>query len=292
MLVGKVKRLSNPKRKARKNTGVKKRRRNMSAKQIKHFGTKAQRAALKRRRTKSNPTRKTAKTRVVYRTRIVKAKATKRRTKRRSNPLQMVTLGLVNPRKKGRTMATRTKKRRSSNPKRHTAKRRNTKVVVLARKNKRRSGHHTRRSNPSIGGVSGKGVVELVGGGLAGVALGRVAPSFLPAALVSNPLFAAGSVAAVGYFAGILAAKMGVSRNIADGLTYGAWMEAGSMLITNFMPGLNLGLGVFTPAQFNEPDNPVLAGSMARQRALAAAQAAAAPSKGVGNFASVYGGAY
>lgn len=291
MMVGKVKRLSNPKRKARKNTGAKKRRRNMSAKQIKHFGTKAQRAALKRRRsTKANPTRKTAKTRVVYRTRVVKAKATKRRTKRRSNPLQMVTLGLVNPRKKGRMTKT---KRRSSNPKRRTAKRRNTKVVVLARKNKRRTSHHSarRRSNPSIGGVSGKGVLELVGGGLAGVALGRIAPSFLPAALVSNPLFAAGSVAAIGYFAGMLAGKMGVSRNLADGITYGSWMEAGSMLITNFLPGLNLGLGVFTPAAFNEPDNPVLAGNMARQRALAAAQAAATP-KGVGNFASVYGGAY
>lgn len=312
MVVGKVRRLSNPKRKAKKkNTSTKKRK--LSAKQVKIFGTKRQKAALKAKRTKANPTRKRAtakrrnvkpraKTRVIYKTRTVvkrvKAKSNpKRRRKARKNPLQMVTLGLVNPHKKRRSknVATKTKKRRvtrskSRNPRR--TKRRNTKVVVLARKNKHR--HSTRRRssrNPSIGGVSGsKNVAELVIGGLGGVALGKAIPGFLPAQLTSNPLFAAVAVAAVGWGVGHLVGKS-LSKNVGDGVTFGAWMEAGGMLLSNFAPGL--GLGAFMPASFNEPDNPVRQGQAliaARNAALAAA--AVIPAKGVNGVQTAYGNAY
>jgi hypothetical protein len=64
-------------------------------------------------------------------------------------------------------------------------------------------------------------------------------------------------------------------------------MEAGGTLISNYMPGL--GLGMFVPGAFNEPDNPVRA---ANQRMLAASAAAAASPRGVGSFQSAYANAY
>ena len=289
MMVGKTRRLANPrKRKANKA------KRKLSAKQIKHFGTKRQRAALKSaRKRKTNPKRSAARRttpKVIYRTRTVKAK-TKRRTNRRSNPLQMVTLGLVNPHKR-RSNVTRTKKRKSTKA-RKNPRRRNTKVVVLARKNAHR---HTRRSNSrrrnplSIGGASGtKGVLELVGGGVAGVALGNAVPGFLPAVLTSNPLFTAGSIAVVGYFAGMLVGKF-ASKNIGDGVTFGAWMQAASGLISSFAPGL--GLSGFVPASFNEPDNPVWAGNQKLLAARAAAMAASATKPSMNGVRAAYGDAY
>ena len=297
MTVGKVKRLSNPRRRTAKKKNA---RRRLSDKQIRHFGTKAQKAALKRRRStarKSNPKRRSsrprthAKTKVVYRTKTVKAKANRKR--RRANPLQMVTLGLINPRK-GKKVA-KTKRRNPRRKSTATTKRRrknSTRIVVMGRKPNARHRRSNRRRNPSIGGVSGaKGIGELLIGGVAGVTLATATPAFLPAAMTGNTLFSAVSVGAVGWAAGMLVTKMFGNKNIGDGVTLGAWLTAVQQIITSYAPGL--GLSGFVPAQFNVPDNPVWAGNQKLLAARAAAAAAATtttPSmKGV---MSAYGGAY
>lgn len=290
MKVGKVKRLANPRKSAKKKNS----RRKMSDKQIRHFGTKAQRAALKRRRSgkksKPNPTAKT-RNRVVYRTRTVKTKA----KRRKSNPLQMVTLGLINPRK-GKGM-TKTKKRRAtkraSNTRRRSTKKNSTRIVVMGR---RPNGHRRKGSkrNPSIAGVSGmKNVGELLLGGVGGVIIASVTPGFLPGVMTTNPVFSAIGVGVVGWAAGMAVAKMG-NKNVGDGVMFGAWLSAAKDLITNFVPGLPglTGMGMFVPAQFNEPDNPVWAGN---QRLIAARQMAvqaAAPAPSLKGVMSAYGGAY
>lgn len=192
-------------------------------------------------------------------------------------------------------MAT-TKPRRKTNTHRHanttTRRRKNTRIVVMGRKNtRRRSNGVTRgRRNPSIAGISGKGMIELVGGGVAGVALGNAIPGFLPATMTSNPLFAAASVAIIGWGAGAAVGKF-FNKNIGDGVFFGTLMQAASGLINSFIPGL--GLSGFVPAAFNEPDNPVLAGRMRQAALAAAASAAASPMpKGVNGVFSAYGGAY
>jgi hypothetical protein len=297
MKVGKVKRLANPRKSAKKKNAHKR----MSDKQIRHFGTKAQRAALKRRKSaartkpkstaKRNPKTK-VRTRIVYRTRTVKATTKKRR--RKSNPLQMVTLGLINPRK-GKGM-TKTKKRRtqkSTTARRQNKKRNGTRIVVMGRrpnKHRARKGHR----NPSIAGVSGaKNVGELLLGGVGGVILASVAPGFLPAAMTGNPVFSAISVGVIGWVAGMGVAKMG-NKNVGDGVMFGAWLSATKDLITNFVPGLPglSGMGMFVPAQFNEPDNPVWAGNQRLIAARAAQAAAAAPSTSLKGVMSAYGNAY
>ena len=291
MKVGKVKRLANPRKSAKKKN------RKLSDKQIRHFGTKAQRAGLKRRKaaarskpkSKVNPSKTRTRTKIVYRT--VKAK----KTKRRSNPLQMVTLGLINPRKGKKNSMTKTKKRKST--KKSTAARRPKKngarIVVMGRRPNRKGNRRHSRRNPSIAGVSGaKGVGELLLGGVGGVILASATPAFLPSVMTANPIFSAIGVGVIGWAAGMAVGKMG-NKNIGDGVMFGAWLSATKDLITNFVPGIPglTGMGMFVPAAFNEPDNPVWAGN---QRLLAARAAAMAPApapslKGV---ASAYGGAY
>lgn len=272
----------------------------MSDKQIRHFGTKAQRAGLKRRKaaarskpkSKVNPSKTRTRTKIVYRT--VKAK----KTKRRSNPLQMVTLGLINPRKGKKNSMTKTKKRKStkkSTSTRRRAKKNGTRIVVMGRRpNKRRSNKHHSHRNPSIAGVSGaKGVGELLLGGVGGVILASATPAFLPAVMTANPIFSAIGVGVIGWVAGMAVGKMG-SKNIGDGVMFGAWLSAAKDLITNFVPGIPglTGMGMFVPAAFNEPDNPVWAGNQRLIASRAAAAAAAAPAPSLKGVASAYGGAY
>lgn len=305
MMVGKVRKLHNPHKRPKSKKNTAKRRRNMSAKQIRHFGTKAQKAALKRRRSvkaKSNPRRKrAAKTKVVYRTRTrtVKAKSNpkRRRKARRSNPLQMVTLGLVNPRRR-KSVATKTKKRRKSNPGGY--KRRRKASVTVGRRRNKTVRHHRRRStrNPAVFGVSGiKGLGEILAGGAGGILLGNSIPGFLPSALTANPIFTALSTAIVGWGLGMAVAKF-ANKNIGDGVTYGTWLKAFDQLVNAYFPTLGLsgyGMGMFAPASFSVPDNPVLNGSqraIAAASAQAAAAAAASSVQGMRGVYSAYGQAY
>lgn len=144
---------------ARRNRRVKARRRNagkrrhMSAKQIRIFGTKRQKAALKRSHKRNRPAARRAKAhRAVHR---------KRAVRRRRNPGEILSLTLGNPARKRRKnkMAARKRNRRRSHAsatRRHTRRRaRRHNPVVRARRNRRVRHHrvtHRRRRNP--GGVS------------------------------------------------------------------------------------------------------------------------------------------
>jgi hypothetical protein len=118
--------IMNPARRSRPKARKNKARRHMSAKQIRHFGTKAQKAALKRKRSakaKHNRPKHRTRTRknAVARTprkapRMQNRKRTvakKRNARRRSNPGEILSLTLGNPAKR-RSMAARKAKRNAS----------------------------------------------------------------------------------------------------------------------------------------------------------------------------------
>src|SRR5689334_12553433 len=115
--------IANP---ARKRAGGKKRRnvaKKLSAKQIKFFGTKRQRAALKAKRRKpakkrhttarkrTNPTRRVRRRTVAVRRTRAKSSAPRRRTRRRSNPGEIVSLLLGNPSTKRRKAVAKRRKK-------------------------------------------------------------------------------------------------------------------------------------------------------------------------------------
>ena len=210
--VVKVRRLANPRR---RNAGKRVGRRKMTAKQIKHFGTRRQKAALKasRARKRHKPAarrRSNPVTRIVKRTvhvyRNKKRKAAKRanahRRRRTSNPAPVIlTLGAVNPQKR-RSMAQR-KRKRVASKRRNPSRRRRTRIVVSAshrrrtnpvgKRRRRRvnpARRHTRRRNPSMFGspVGSMGTVKMVVGGLAGVAAAKFIPTLLPSSIVQGSI--------------------------------------------------------------------------------------------------------
>jgi hypothetical protein len=184
----------------------------MSAKQIKHFGTKRQKAALKAKRhapakrrnppkgggrvisgygsTVMNPRRKRKNP---GNHKIVINAARKRRkkstAKRRKNPTPMIlSWAAGNPAKRSHKVARSRKRKRYATAKRSNAGRRHVKKVV----------HHRRRSNP---GSLGRPMDWVQGG--AGVIAGVVGTRALPQLLLgasntSYTGYAANAVAAVG----------------------------------------------------------------------------------------------
>jgi hypothetical protein len=147
--------------------------RKMSAKQIKWFGTKAQKAALKnsRRRKRANasrrhtkrhsPARRNAAPKRARATRRAHRTTHRRRTRRRSNPGGIVEVALnpATPKRRKKTVA-RTRRRKRSNARRrhHTVRHRRRNPVATTRRHRRRRSYRTnrrrsRRSNPSFGGI-------------------------------------------------------------------------------------------------------------------------------------------
>jgi hypothetical protein len=294
MTVTKVRRLSNPHKK-RRNPKAKAKRRKMSPSQIRHFGTKAQRAALKRKR--STP----------------KRRAVKRNPKRkaRKNPV-LLTLGYLNPHQKGSKMAKRRKARKNPSTARRrrrntTAKRtvrrrrRNTNIVVMGRRRSnprrravRRNGRRrVARRNPMPGG-GGRSTMELIAGGLLGVMAAKTIPGMiLPASMTSSPIARALAAAATGYAAGYAAERFLKMRSLGEGITFGGFMEAGGILVTTYLPSIsgNLGLGAIIPGYVNPPVNPV---TYRPPMQIAAPAAATAGMKGVGalrGMQAAFGGA-
>ncbi len=257
MVVTKVRRLSNP-RKKRRNPKAKRR---LSDKQIRHFGTKAQRSALKRRRSAARS--------------IPKRKAAKRNPKRtaRRNPA-MITLGILNPRKAG-TMATKRKRRAKKNPtvarrrrrntvtakRRVTRPRRNTNIVVMGkRRNPPRRRSSARRRNPMPGG-GGRNTLELVLGGLVGAMAAKSVSnmSFVTSLGGGGPIVRAVVAAATGYGLGMATEKFLKMRSLAEGVTLGGLLEGGAIVVSTYLPsvGSQLGLGAIIPGYVNPPVNPV-----------------------------------
>lgn len=277
-----IKKLANPRRIKRKAKNARKHRR-MSPKQIRIFGTKRQKAALKAKRKRSNPRR------IVVRKRTVK-----RARRSHHNPALIVTLGAANPHRRSKPVATKRRRRRAvnksthrrrrhtnprrvvrrrrrSNPVAHRRRRRsNAKKVIIRYRNKRRSNprrHHSRR-NPSLFGASitSKQGLMIVGGALTGVVVSKFAPTLLPTSLTGSlgsssfgPTILTGGAALA---AGWLAGKW--DRGFGDAVLLGGLVQTVSVALNAFLPSvyssLGIGLGDLLPGQFAVPQNPIRAG--------------------------------
>jgi hypothetical protein len=267
--------VSNPhrsklKRKAKRNP------KKLSAKQIKFFGTKRQRAALKAKRKKTNPVKVKTRTRTIIKKVYVKAKRRKsnprkRATRkvvarrRRKNP-SIISLGLLNPHK-GVSMTKKRKTRRHRVvAKRHNPTRRRT--VHVAKRHHRRG-----RRNPSGIFSSGQRAVAV----LLGVGAQKLAKGFVPASITggSAPMGLAISAAlAIGI--GMAAKKFapGMGDDIGLGAMAVVASDAIGVLVPSLSPTFGLsGLGFYSPAQFAVPENPIMRGVPAP---------AVSPAKGVG----------
>jgi hypothetical protein len=180
----------------------------MTAKQIKFFGTKRQRAALKTKRRNAGKKAHRAKSRPKHRARTKPNRAPKKRRinraravapkkrrkratgsrkrankRRRKNPGEI--FALVNP-AKGRKRMARTKRRRKSSKRANAGSHR--------RRRNRTVRHHRRRSNPGIGPM--KDWLSLG----AGAVVGGVGATQLPQMLMSTS-----NTGAVGYFMNLAA---------------------------------------------------------------------------------------
>jgi hypothetical protein len=141
-------------------------RRKMTAKQIRHFGTKRQKAALKasRKRKRTNRARRhaprtNAAPRRSRRARRAARPKHRRRT-RRANPGGIVEVALnPAPRRRKKVAATRKRRRKSHSRRRSNVRHRRNPAPMTHRRRRRSTGHrrNRRRSvrrNPSMGGVS------------------------------------------------------------------------------------------------------------------------------------------
>jgi hypothetical protein len=275
----KVTRLSgNPRRVVARRRKSNPKRRHMTAKQIKHFGTKAQKAALKRKRAASRAARPVHRVRTASRRPAAKRRST--------NPALIVTLApVVNPHKRSNTTMPAKRKRRTKkrvavvnrrrrrvvakNPHRRRTRRASPKVVVryrTRRKTNRRRRVSVRR-NPAIFGsrLGSKESLKLIGGGLAGVAATKFLPTMIPAnmapQLVTTQLGRVAVSFAAAWISGWVASKL--DSKFGDGVYFGGFMQVGSVALNTFLPAVYKmipgggGLGDFAPGQFAVPQNPL-----------------------------------
>ena len=278
---------------------TKKRNRKMSPKQIAHFGTKRQRAALKSSRKRK---------RTMKNTRVKRARV--HRVKRSTNPLVLHLKPMQqrsNPKRRAATMAKPKRRRRTmhnarrrvarvsnrrrrhaSNPVRHrrrttnrrapnrrrrsNSRRRNaTRVVVMApRRANRRHSHR----NPQLFGSSlgSKQSLMILAGGLTGVAATKFIPTLIPTSLTAGlgsssfgPFIISGVSAIAAWW---LSSK--VSVPFSEGVLFGGLMQTASVALNAFLPGFTIagvpialsGFGDLVAGSFPVPMNPL------RQRQL------------------------
>ena len=297
-----VRKISNP-------SGVRKKvtakRKNLSPKQVRYFGTKRQKAALARKK--------------------VSNKTSRPRAKRSTNPAWLVTLGPVagvNPKKRRNTVpATKKAKQRkkvaanrkrtrravASNPRRkkknavrtrtrtvvkYKYRKSNPKVVVRYRSKKRNSrrGKTVRKRNPDIFGaqLGSKDSLKMLGGGVVGVAVVKIIPTLLPAgtiASIASSSFGKIAVAAVtATVAGWGAGKL--DKRFGEGVMFGGWMMVTAVIINTVAPSLYsqyIGMGDFVPGKFVVPQNPVRAALPSAAPAMPAASGAAMKTSRLGS---------
>lgn len=280
-----------------------KRTRRLSAKQIRIFGTKRQKAALKAKRTRKT----TAK--------VSKAKVSRRAPRRpnplvlhlkpmqqRSNPRRRAAVtkpkrkrkmkntrrrvARVNPRRRSTRNSAPRRRTRRQNTARRAAPRRTrqrnttTKIVMMAPRRNRRNGHRRGHRNPRLFGNSlgSKASLMTLGGGLAGVAAVKFIPTILPTSVTGmlgssafGPFIISGLSALAAWW---VASK--VSEPFSEGVLFGGLMQTASVGLNAFLPNLTIGgvpialsgFGDLVPGQFAVPQNPL------RQRQM---QAPAAP---------------
>lgn len=258
--------------KARRVHNPRKRKKKLSAKQIKFFGTKRQRAALRSRpkrkrkvsRSISNPTiRRAGKHRRVARRRRKnvgeiltaslaglnpgrrKGMARRRRSKVSSHRRRRSRTRAVNPRRRRRAVVHHRRRRRTSNPR-----------VVVRYRGRKRNRVRGRRRNPSM--LSGK--LGKVVGVLGGAALTSfISTQFIPAQFNTGIMgyFASGIVA---FAQGKIVGKISKSPALGDdmfigGLAYVALRVVSDMVpsIANMLPFKLNGLGLIAPSSFYVP---------------------------------------
>lgn len=274
----------NPKRRvARRNP---KKRKRLTAKQIRFFGTKRQKAALKanrshkhRHRAAANPKRRRrvvaranrpkarvkyrtrTVTKIKYRTRTVKAKANrrKRRSIRRNPAPVIVTLGATNPR---RTMARKRKQNTSHHHRVTRTRSRNRKRVYVSAR--RRNGRRRSRNPITIFGQGGsKSALEMIGGGLLGMAGTKFLPTLAPSSISGLGGSTFGPVLLSGASAFLMKMLAGFVKKGAfqDAVFFGGLIQTGSTALNAFFPSLatQFGLGAIMPARFVVPQNPIRA---------------------------------
>ena len=270
--------------------------RKMSPKQIKIFGTKRQKAALKAKRTRKNAAKPVRVKRRASVKRSSNPLVLHLRPMERSNPKRSKA-AMAKPRKR-RTMknkrrrvvsVTRRRTRRASNPRRsnrrravahYRPRRRNThhrrrtrrngpttRVVVMApRRANRRGG---RRRNPNLFGSSlgSKNTLMILGGGLIGVAAVKFIPTLIPANITSGlgtSMFGPFLISGLSAFAAWwLASK--VNAPFGEGVLFGGLMQTASVALNAFLPNLTIGgvpiaLGDLVPGRFVVPQNPLRQG--------------------------------
>ena len=276
--VVRVARIANPRRgKARRKVATK-RRRKMTPKQIKHFGTKAQRAALKRKRTVKRAAPKRKATRTVN--------PRRKRTRRNPAPAFVVTLGAVNPRKKGSTSMAKRRRRRASRKANPVRRRRRNRVTTVTAPRRRRSYSRRKAANPrrrrnttyrsrrrssrrrNPVGASARTMGTMILGGLAGVAAVKLIPRFIPAGMIpaGGGFIMASVVSGVAAYAAGWLAKRFMGEAVGNYVLFGGLMQTGSVVLNGILPGFKVagvplalsgGMGELMPGQFAVPQNPL-----------------------------------
>lgn len=276
----------NPRRVAPRKKANARTKRKMSPKQIRIFGTKRQKAALKakrrtaahRPRAKSNPLVVTLKpvpsASNPHRKRSTKAVAARKRRKvanrrrrvvvNRRRPNRRRTVRASNPHRRRRRPVMVANRRRRSNVRHHRRRSNPTRIVVMAprKSNRRRSSGR----NPNLFGspLGSKSTLKIIGGGLVGVAAAKFIPQILPTSLTANltgnpfgqMLITGASAVAAGWLAGKLDPQFG------DGVLFGGLMQTASVGLNAFLPnftiaGVPVALGDLVQGQFAVPQNPL-----------------------------------
>ena len=294
-----VRRISNPRH----------RRRNLSAKQIKYFGTKRQRAALRanRHRRRTNP-----------------PVARRKNSRKRNNPALVVTLGSVaNPKRRNTVAHTKTNRRRRRANVRHHHRRRNGTFMsrrrnTTHRTNRRRRTyathhHRVRRNGPKIivmkpnrrynrrrnpistelfgQPLFGRNSIEIISGAFGGLILAKFIPTLFPTSITGG--IASSSIGRV-VISGISAvvgawAVSKINAPAGQGALLGGMVQTLSIALNAFLPSAYASvsqystLGDLTPGSYPLPQNPILAGrTPVATLPPAAAQIAAAANGGGG----------
>lgn len=249
-----IRKVANPPRRARA------RRRPMSAKQIKYFGSPAQKAALKRKR------------------------RTRPSSRSRKNPALALTLGAFNPKRSTQKMARRktAKRRRTRRNARPVARRRVTRRRTATARNNpvRRRRRVTRRRvkrNPTLFGlnIGGSQMATVVIGGLIGVAATKFIPNAIPISLGGGNIVRV-LISGLSAFVAAMAANKAVGKAFGDAVLFGGLMQTGSVALNAFLPVIGgqlalTGVGeLVNTGGFVVPQNPVLPASVPVQARVGA----------------------
>jgi hypothetical protein len=207
-----------------------------------------------------------------------KRKASSARRKRTRNPLQVLTLGATNPRRKNsmkrnrnrRASSTRTRRRvrrtrAAAAPIRRRRRRRNP-VTAAPRRRRNAPRRVVRRRNPT----SMRDWMPMGLGGLVGVTATKMVVASLPPGFTATPVMRILSSLGVAFASGWAAEtilKTTGGQAAARGVFFGGVMQTMSVALNSFLPGIGAqfglagarrnGMGELVSGHFPVPQNPV-----------------------------------